>query len=479
MIQVGKRQARGGYHRVLSEAYCRLLKTERDIAPMYHLAWFLTYGFGIPTWNPTLDSPWTGAIDREWMKPELYQHLVSAIERAGFTYLLIEDTSQVDDTHRGTHELTMRMAVSVPKNDPMPLVPLLTQHSRHVGIVPTVTSTFYPPYLASRLLVTLDHLTEGRVGFNLVTSLSQRAAQNYGMDELPPKAERYAIANEWVDVVRGLMSSWEPDAIVADVEQQIYADYGKIHRLDYAGRYFRCRGPLNTTPGPQGVIPMVQAGNSPGGRDITARCADSMLAVGTTVAEMKALRADMHERLKAHGRNPADCKILFMISPIIAATDDQARRDVEASEQLRRTEPGMEAFINWLSKHVGVDLMSKDLDQPVSSIVDELRTSRNAVGAVAEMIFYGHEQHSIRDVIETTKDYRKIDLGLIGSPETVARKMDEMMEEVGGDGFIVNLPVNRHSVAMFCDGVAPILQRRGSIRSSYEGKTFRENLLAF
>lgn len=446
---------------------------------MYHLAWFLTYGYGLQTWIPSLNGPWTGAAEREWMKPAPYQELVGAIERAGFTYLLIEDTSQVDDTHQGTHEITMRMGIGAPKNDPMPLVPLLTQHSRHVGIVPTVTSTFYPPFLAARLLTTLDHLTDGRVGFNLVTSLSRRAAQNYGMDNLPAKSDRYEMANEWVDVVKGLMRSWEPDAIVADFDKGVFADHEKVHRLDYEGKYYKCRGPLNTAPGPQGVLPMVQAGNSPAGRDITARYADSMLAVGTSVEDMKALRQDMHARLKSYGRDPKSCKILFMVSPIIGSTDEDAFRKVEAYDRLRHTETGFEAYVYWMSKHVGIDLASKDLDQPVSTIIEELRNSRNAVGAVAEMIFYGKEDQTIRNVILSSKDYRKLDLGLIGSPETVANKMDEIMEKVGGAGFIINIPLTRHGVAEFCDGVAPILQRRGSIRTGYEGKTFKDNLLAF
>jgi FMN-dependent oxidoreductase (nitrilotriacetate monooxygenase family) len=443
---------------------------------MYRLGWFLGNGFGIQAWNPAVDGPWTGRNETEWMKPGLYVDLTNALERGGFDYLLIEDTSQLDDGYKGSAETTLRLGLWAPKSDPLPLVPLLTQQTRHIGIVPTLSSTFYPPYLAARLLTTLDHLTDGRVGFNLVTSGADLSAQNYGMDSLPPKELRYKRATEWVEIVRGLQESWEPDAVKADVDGGLYADHRKVHRLDYKGEYFKCRGPLNTIPGPQRAIPMVEAGNSPDGRNLSARFADSMIASVNNIEAMKAFRADMHKRLAAYGRRPEELKIMFLCSPVIAATDEEAHRQVEAAKAARWTDAGID-YMLWYVEHItGVDLSDLDLNTPVPKVMADLERSGRIQTAIHN-IFGGQESKTLREVL-ATRSYSR-DLGLIGSPSTVASKMDELMQEVGGDGFLIHLPTTRLAIAQMCDGVAPILRRRGSIRDGFDGKTFRDNLRAF
>jgi len=443
---------------------------------MYHLGWFLGAGFGIQVWNPAIDGPWTGHNALEWMKPQLYVDLTNSLERAGFDYLLLEDTSQLDDGFRGSAETTLRLGLWAPKNDPLPLVPLLTQQSRHIGIIPTLSSTFYPPYLAARLLTTLDHLTEGRVGFNIVTSGSDLAAKNYGYDTLPPKEDRYRRATEWVEIVKGLQGSWDRDAVLADIDAGRYADHTKVRRLDHDGEFFKVRGPLNTIPGPQQIIPMVEAGNSPAGRTLSAMHGDAMLASCHSVEAMKAFRDDMHARLIANGRSTDDLKVMFLVSPVIAATDDEAARQVEAAKAARWSEGALEHMLWYLDHITGVDLSDIDLETPVPQVLQALESSGRTQTAIYN-IFGGQEDKSLREVL-ATRSYSR-DLGVIGSPETVAAKLDEIMEEVGGDGFLIHLPTTRLAIAQMCDGVAPILQRRGSIRSGFEHRTFRENLFAF
>jgi FMN-dependent oxidoreductase (nitrilotriacetate monooxygenase family) len=443
---------------------------------MYRLGWFLGAGFGIQAWNPAVDGPWTGNNETEWMKADLYMDLTASLERAGFDYLLLEDTSQLDDGFRGSAETTLRLGLWAPKSDPLPLVPLLAQRTRHIGIVPTLSSTFYPPYLSARLLTTLDHLTEGRVGFNLVTSGADLSAMNYGMDALPPKELRYKRATEWVQIVKQLQESWEPGAVLADVDGRRYADHTKVNRIDYKGEYFSCRGPLNTIPGPQRSVPMVEAGNSPDGRNLSARYSDAMIASVNTVEAMKAFRADMHQRLIGHGRRPQDLKIMYLVAPVIAATDEDARRQVETTKAARWSDEAIE-YMLWYVEHItGVDLSGIDLNTPVPLVLAELERSGRIQTAIHN-IFGGQESKTLREVL-ATRSYSR-DLGLIGSPATVAAKMDELMEEVGGDGFLVHLPTTRHAIAQMCDGVAPILRRRGSIRCGFEHRTFKENLLAF
>lgn len=448
---------------------------------MFHLGWFLP-GWGIQTnpshgWTPSLSGPWAGSIEREWTRPDLYVDLASALERAGFDFILMEDSNQVDSTFRGSAEATLRMGIFAPKNDPMPLVPLLTARTRHIGIVPTISSTFYPPYLAARLLTTLDHLSAGRVGFNVVTSLSHEAAANYGLDALPPKQIRYEMATEWVEIVKGLQGSWEPDAVIADVERGIYADHRKVHRLDYNGKYFRCRGPLNTIPGPQGIMPMVEAGNSPAGRELAARHANALLAVAHDVDKMKSFRTDIHDRLRKHGRHPTDCKIMFLAAPVIGATDDDAKRKAEDLLAKHASPAGLETMLWFMDQMTGLDFGGFDLDTPVAEVVAEMKARSSENISVMDKVFEGHEHRTLREALSSRP--LNVNLGLVGSPETIASMMEEMMQEAGGDGFLITSPTNRHSIAEVADGLCPVLQRRGLIRSEFTGSTFRGNLLAF
>ena len=182
---------------------------------------------------------------------------------------------------------------TVPKSDPVPLVPFLAYFTKRLGIVPTVTTSFYPPYLAARLGATLDHLTHGRVGLNIVTAHNDRAAQNFGLDRHYEHDLRYEMADEWMEVANRLWASWEPGAVVADPETGVFADHTKVHPINFEGRFYKCRGPLNTAPGPQGRPVICQAGGSPAGIAFAAKHADSVIAKVRGVAAAKSFRQRM------------------------------------------------------------------------------------------------------------------------------------------------------------------------------------------
>ena len=224
------------------------------------------------------------------MEPDLYIDLARALERACFDYMLIEDGSFVADAYKGSPEWYLHNAYSVPKSDPVPLVPLLAYFTKRLGIVPTVTTSFYPPFLAARLGATLDHLTHGRVGLNIVTAHNDRAAQNFGLDRHYEHDLRYEMADEWMEVANRLWASWEPGAIVADPESAMFADHTKVHPINFEGRFYKCRGPLNTAPGPQGRPVICQAGGSPAGIAFAAKHADSVIAKVRGVAAAKSFR---------------------------------------------------------------------------------------------------------------------------------------------------------------------------------------------
>jgi FMN-dependent oxidoreductase (nitrilotriacetate monooxygenase family) len=449
---------------------------------MFHMGLYST-GWCIQTataygWAPLLNGVFAGEHEREWMKPDLYIDVATSLERAGFDFLLLADGNNVGSTFSGSAEAALRLGIGSPRNDPMPLVSILAQRTKHLAFVPTVSSTFYPPFLAARLFTSLDHISEGRVGFNLVTSFVPEAAQNYGMETIPPKGLRYEMAGEWVDIFKKLQASWEPDAIVADHEKSIFADHTKVHRLDYVGKYFRCRGPLNTMGGPQGKIPMIEAGNSPPGRDLAARHADALMANVQSVADMKSLREDMHKRLRARGRDPSSFKLLFLVRPILGDTDADAQRQAQAIVDLRSTREYRETQLWYLDQLTGLDFSHYEMDRPCTEIIDDIAANKGGTDrSSVELLFKGTEGKTLGEML-SSRGF-EVDLGLIGTPETVAAKMGELMQEVGGDGFLLTTSTNRRAIAEIADGLAPALRRRGLIRDHYEGKTFRDNLHEF
>jgi FMN-dependent oxidoreductase (nitrilotriacetate monooxygenase family) len=195
---------------------------------------------------------------------------------------------------------------------------MIASATTKLGVVATMSTLAYPPFMLARLSSTLDHIAGGRFGWNIVTSGEDTAAQNFGLDKLPPRETRYAMADEYVDVVCKLFDSWESDAVVMDHETGTYADHTKVHPIHFEGQFFKVRGPLNTVRSPQGRPVFVQAGGSPRGRAFAARHADSIIAVGNGVEGMKVYRDDVRRHAVAAGRNPDDVKVLFLVYPILA-----------------------------------------------------------------------------------------------------------------------------------------------------------------
>ena len=203
-------------------------------ARQFHLGWFLGNSFGVHGWN----QPWSGIDAREWAQPDLHIELAKALERACFDCLLLEDSVFVPDNYGGSMDFYLRRALRAPKNDPLPLVPLIAQATRHLGIVPTISTSFYPPFLLARLIATLDLMSNGRVGCNFVTSTADRAAQNFGLDAHLEHDLRYEMADEFVELATKLWSSWEADAVVMADDRRAFT----VLRPVAAGRVSaRCR----------------------------------------------------------------------------------------------------------------------------------------------------------------------------------------------------------------------------------------------
>lgn len=371
----------------------------------------------------------------------------------------------VSDAYGGTTEVDLKYALYAPKHDPMMLMPLLAKATSRLGLIATGSTSLYPPFLLARTLVTLDHITKGRTGWNIVTSSEDRAAQNYGLPALPEHDDRYGRADEFVDVVSQLMGSWEPDALVMDHERNIYVDHEKVHTVNFKGQWHSSRGPLNTLAPPGGRPVFCQAGSSPRGRDFAAKHADTILASIHGLDEMKAYRADLRRRMEQIGRDPDSCKILYVVMPTLGDTTR------EATEKKKRSHRNVDAALGSLSAITEIDFSVFDLDQPLPAV-----TTNGHAGYLTEFARVGAQQATLRELVA---NWSISCLDLVGTPGQVAQQMAEAIDYVGGDGFLFAGLGSRRYLTEVVDGLAPELQRLGVTRQEYSGETLRENLLAF
>lgn len=428
----------------------------------FHLGYFTKFG-------PT---SWPGdgkEFGSQWADGSYHKELAKMLEAAKFDFVFFEDTVIVGDRYGGSMELDLKNATLAPKLDPMPLLPVMAQVTSHIGLIATASTTFYPPFLLARLLSTIDSLTGGRAGWNMVTSSEKNAALNFGMEKLLPPNERYDIADEFVELVKKLWDSWEEGALVADTETGVYVDHTKVHTINFEGKHFRSRGPLNTLRSPQGYPVLAQAGASERGRDFSSKNAEVVLGMMTGgVPGMKAYREDIRNRAEKQGRNPDDIKVFFL-TPVNIYPDGGAPEMTEAEKQA-----SFEHNIVMASSSLDVDFSQYDLDVPVpQDIVAGGHTS-----ALDFMKKAGREEgKSIRDLFSTGKGASGMDFS--GTAEQVAEKMMAVMDEVGGDGFLIEGSGYNRQLPDLINGVIPVLQKAGAVRTEYEGTTLREILREF
>ncbi len=430
----------------------------------FHLAWFLSQGFGPKLWRT--DWPGTVADNKRWMMPDVFQDLARGLERACFDYVIIEDSSMLPYTYQNSHNTYLQYAASSPKLDPATLVPYLAQVTKHLGIVPTLSITEYPPFLLARLVNSLDHLTEGRMGWNCVTSSNDGAAQNYGHTGQPEHDERYDIADEFADLVTKLWTAWDEDAVVIDRETPMFADGSKVRAVNHVGKYFRSRGPLNAPRSPQGRVPICQAGGSARGQEFAARWADTIITDAGSIEKMKAYRENVRRRAAAAGRDPDSVKLLFLANPMIDVSMQAAQ---DRRERLREdSNKHLAAQLSGMSRLTNIDFSQFDPDLPIP----ELHTN-------------GHQSSLARWIGKTPREVAvsqsaKMGIDFTGTPDHVAGLMQDIMQEVGGDGFLFfHTYFDRRYLMEIFDGLVPELQRRGLTRTQYRHKLFKDNLLEF
>jgi FMN-dependent oxidoreductase (nitrilotriacetate monooxygenase family) len=428
----------------------------------FHLAWFTNFTAG--NWDGTFShggSPWDGRF---------FVDMAQALERACFDYVIYEDKLLVPEAYRGSTETTLKYAHQVPKHDPVPLAAIVAAATSYIGVVPTMSTLAWPPFMLARVSSTIDHIAGGRFGWNIVTSGEDLAAQNFGMDVLPPRDTRYAMADEYMDLLNQLFDSWEDGAVVMDRARGIYADHRKVHPIHFEGRFFRCRGPLNTVPSPQRRPTYVQAGGSPRGRDFAAKHADSIIATANQIDGMKQFRDDVRWRAVKLGRNPDDIKILYLVYPFLGETDEEAK----AKHHHIVNEPSfVEAALAGIGQITDIDFSQYELDKPLPKL-----TTNGESGALDKFQQWGSGK-TLRQLASERYDNG---LDLIGTPDAVAERMGKAIEAIGGDGFLISTPfqrISRRFINEVCEGLVPALQRRGLVRTAYSRSTLRETLREF
>jgi FMN-dependent oxidoreductase (nitrilotriacetate monooxygenase family) len=328
----------------------------------------------------------------------------------------------------------------------------------------------YPPFLLARLACTTDHITGGRFGWNIVTSGENAAAQNFGLDRLPEHDLRYEMADEYMEVVNQRFPSWDQHAVVMDRATATYADGRKVRPVNFVGKYYKCRGPLNTAPSPQGRPSYFQAGGSPRGRDFAARHADTVIATAIGVKAMKQFRDDVRARAARFGRNPDEVKILYQLAPVLGETEAAAQAANERGLSSRRH---IEQRLALVSALTDIDFSQFDLDKPLPPL-----TTNGESTVLARFT----QQGSNKPLRQLVREEGKGGIDLVGTPDQVAERMGEVMAEVGGDGFLIKHPfhqINRRYIYEVTEGLVPALQRRGLVRTEYSQPTLRQMLVEF
>lgn len=361
----------------------------------------------------------------------------------------------------------LKRSATVTSFDPLTLLPALAMVTKHLGLIATASTTFEPAYMVARRFASLDHISNGRAGWNIVTTSNPDAALNFGQKEQMEHAARYRRAREYYDVVTGLWDSWADDAFIRDVDSGIFFDPGRLHTLDHEGEFLSVRGPLNIGRPVQGWPLIVQAGASDDGRQLAAETAEMVFTSQRTLKEAQEFYADVKTRMAAAGRNPDHMKILPGALVVVGDSEAEAREKRALLDSLVHYDSGIAA----LSIALGVDARAFDPDAPLPPI-PETNASKSGRERVLRMA--KEEGLNVRQLAGRMGGYAGH--ALVGTPASIADEMEVWLMEKGSDGFNIMFPYLPAGLDDFVDKVVPELQRRGIFRTEYEGRTLRENL---
>ncbi|WP_341279019.1 LLM class flavin-dependent oxidoreductase [Paenibacillus sp. FSL H8-0537] len=352
--------------------------------------------------------------------------------------------------------------------EPLTILSALGAVTSKIGLVGTLSTSYSEPFTVARQFSSLDHISGGRAGWNIVTSPLEGSAKNFGKTEHPDHPTRYRIANEYLEVTRGLWDSWEDDAFVRDKESGQFFDPEKLHTLNHKGEFFSVQGPLNISRSKQGHPVIFQAGSSEDGKNFASKVADAVFAHFESIEQGKQFYDDVKGRAAAHGRYSEDIAILPGIAPIIGATDEEAERKYQELAQLVNIEKALDYLGRYFDHH---DFSQYPLDEPFPELGEiGLNSFRSTTDRIKRQAKEGGL--TLRQVALQETTPRPT---FIGTPERVADQIQQWFEQGAVDGFIVGSSIPT-GLTEFVDQVVPILQERGLFREEYEHDTLRGHL---
>lgn len=391
-----------------------------------------------------------------------YQELAQKAEAAKFDAIFFADGPSLPENVRYSSRVRF---------EPVTWLTAIAAATQTIGLIGTASTTYNEPYNLARLFASLDHISGGRAGWNIVTTSDAGAAHNFGLPEHPPHGERYEKAREFLNVVTRLWDSWEDDALVADPQSGVFADADKVHRIDHVGKHYRVRGPLNVSRSPQGRPVYVQAGSSEDGRSFAAQFAEAIFTAHQTLASAQEFYSDIKTRAVALGRRPDHLRVLPGISPFLGSTEAEAKRLEEEIDDL--IQPA--ASLDQLKRMIGVDLSGYDLDGPVPRHIIDTNGPKGLASRFQLVVdIVDRENPTIRQLIRRLAGARGHRV-VVGTPEHVANEIQTWFEQGAADGFNVMPPYLTGGFDSFVSEVVPILRKRGLFRQDYSGTTLRDH----
>lgn len=394
-----------------------------------------------------------------------YEHIARVLEAAKFDGCFFADLFGLYDIHGGSYDAYVRRGGQISFLDPTVVLPVMAAVTRNLGLGATLSTSFHTPYHLARWLGSLDVMSKGRVAWNVVTSATDLEAQNAGMDQLPPREERYDRADEVLEACFALWNGWEEGAFVLDKQAGILADPAKVHYANYSGRWIKTRGPLSIPRSPQGRPVIMQAGSSDRGRDFAARWAEVVFTIQRGQEEMREFYEDLKGRMEARGRAPHECAVLPAVSVVLGETVSIAEERADYLNSLIDPELSVAASSSSLGADLtklkaGVSLAELQGNQGMKGTEQVLQQAMKAEGL------------SFEEAARKRNTRRE----LVGTPAMVADRLQEIFEAGVCDGFVVAPTMFPGMFEQFCRSVVPELQRRGLFRKDYSGRTLRENL---
>ncbi|CAN5410107.1 LLM class flavin-dependent oxidoreductase [soil metagenome] len=396
---------------------------------------------------------------------DFYRSMAQTAERAKLDMVFFGDQMAGQYPEDETMGRTSRML----RMEPTTVLAALSAVTTHIGLIATVSTSYFEPYHVARKFATLDQISGGRSGWNVVTSFNEYEAKNFNRGEVLAPAVRYQKAHEFLEATNALWDSWDDDAFIVDKAGGQFFELDRLHVANHRGDYFSTRGPLNVPRSPQGRPVVVQAGSSDEGRDFASRFSEVVFTAQPNLQASQAFYADVKARAVAHGRSPDDLKIMPGVMPIIGSSLQ------EAQDKFQELQALIDPKVGWmlLTRHLnGLDLSAYPLDALVEDLpLQEVVHTRQRL--LLDMARRDHM--TVRKLYERATGSRGHSL-LLGTAEQIADQLEEWFVERGADGFNVMPPLMPSCVVDFVTQVVPLLQRRGLFRTEYAGRTLRENL---